>query len=321
MSMTETGKQILKGVIMRSTGSWYTVAGPGGIRLDCRLKGRFRIKGIMATNPLAVGDRVEYELQPGEREGVITKMFDRDNYFIRRATKLSKSSHVIAANIDQMLLVVTLVMPWTPAGFIDRVLVTAEAYHIPSIIIINKMDIYDEKVMDRLEELTRIYEGAGYRLIRVSAETGTGLEELRQAMQGKVSLITGNSGVGKSTLINRLEPSLNLKVMNISAYHEKGQHATTFAEMHALTFGGYIIDTPGIREFGLVDFDRQEVSERFPEMRKLMHDCRYNNCTHTHEPGCAVKEAVEDGVISQRRYDSYLRIFYNDDWEEEKSYG
>jgi ribosome biogenesis GTPase / thiamine phosphate phosphatase len=318
--MAETVKQVLTGVIMRSTGSWYTVAGPGGVSLDCRLKGRFRIKGIMATNPLAVGDRVEYELQPGEKDGVITRLFDRDNYIIRRATKLSKSSHVIAANIDQMLLVVTLVMPWTSPGFIDRVLVTAEAYHIPSIIIINKTDIYDEKVKERMEELTGIYEGAGYRIIRISAETGNGMDELRQAMQGKVSLITGNSGVGKSTIINKLEPSLNLKVMNISAYHEKGQHATTFAEMHALSFGGYIIDTPGIREFGLVDFDRQEVSERFPEMRQRMQHCRYSNCTHTHEPDCAVKEAVETGEISQRRYDSYLRIFYNDDWEEEKSY-
>jgi ribosome biogenesis GTPase len=318
--MADSGKKSLKGMIMRSTGSWYTVSGPGDVRLDCRLKGKFRIKGIMTTNPLAVGDRVEYETEPGEKEGVITRLLERNNYIVRRATKLSKSSQVIAANIDQMLLVVTMAKPWTSQGFIDRVLVTAEAYHIPSIIIFNKIDLYEDKVADRMEELTSIYESAGYPCLRVSAVFGGGLDALKEVMKDKVSLVTGNSGVGKSTLINKLEPSLNLKVMSISAYHEKGQHATTFAEMHALSFGGYIIDTPGIREFGLVDFDRQEVSERFPEMRKLMLECRYNNCTHTHEPGCAVKQAVENGSISPRRYESYLRIFHNDDWEDDKGY-
>jgi len=218
--MADKPNKALRGVIMRSTGSWYTVAGTGGSRLDCRLKGKFRIKGIMSTNPLAVGDRVEYEVLNGEEGGVITRLLERENYIVRRATKLSKTSHIIAANIDQMLLVVTLIKPWTSPGFIDRLLVTAEAYHIPSIILFNKIDLYDTKVEARMEGLIEIYTSAGYTCLKVSAEQGTGLETVREAMKDKVSLVTGNSGVGKSTLINRLEPSLNLKVMRISAYHE-----------------------------------------------------------------------------------------------------
>lgn len=313
--MAEKSRTVQRGVVLRSTGSWYTV-GSHGLKLECRLKGRFRIKGSSATNPLAVGDRVEYEIAEREKEGVITRILERENYIVRRATKLSKSAHVIAANIDQVLLVVTLALPRTSPGFIDRVLVTAEAYHIPCIIVFNKMDLADKPMTNAVHEMTVTYESAGYRCLPASAVTGQGLEALRALMRDKVSLITGHSGVGKSTLINRLEPSLNLKTMSISAYHEKGKHATTFAEMHPLSFGGYIIDTPGIREFGLVDFDRQEVAERFPEMRAIMMECRYSNCTHTHEPGCAVKDAVEEGNISRRRYESYLRIYFNDDWED-----
>lgn len=308
--------EIKQGIVTRSTGSWYSVSGSDGLTVDCRLKGKFRMNGSHATNPLAVGDRVEFEMEPGEDSGIINKILDRDNYIVRKATKLSKSTQVIAANIDQLMLVVTLTMPRTTLGFIDRVLVTAEAYHIPSIIVFNKIDLYKEKLLEYLEELTDIYRSAGYTCLSVSAETGLGLDSLKEAMQNKVSLLTGNSGVGKSSLINRLEPGLDLKVISISVYHEKGQHATTFAEMHPLSFGGYIIDTPGIREFGLIDFERVEVAERFPEMRRYMHQCRYNNCTHTHEPGCAVKEALDNGEISTGRYESYLRIFYNDDWED-----
>jgi ribosome biogenesis GTPase len=318
--MTKPAANIKYGIIARSTGSWYTVIGVDGIQVDCRLKGKFRIKGSSATNPLAVGDHVEYIMTPGEETGVITHIEERQNYIVRKATKLSKSAHVIAANIDQLLLVVTLAMPRTTLGFIDRVLVTAEAYHIPSVITFNKIDLYERELQNKLQEMAMIYEDAEYTCLRVSAESGEGLEDLRDVMKDKVSLLAGNSGVGKSTLINKLEPSLNLKVMNISVYHEKGMHATTFAEMHPLSFGGYIIDTPGIREFGLIDFDRTEVAERFPEMRRYMNQCRYNNCTHTHEPGCAVKQALEEGLISSKRYDSYLRIFYNDDWEEDKSF-
>jgi ribosome biogenesis GTPase len=263
---------------------------------------------------------VEYELMEKEGTGVITNILERENYIVRKAKKLSKSTHVIAANIDQLILVITLAMPRTHLGFIDRVLVTAEAYHIPAILVFNKTDLYNEDLMNTMSELEKVYGEAEYKCLRTSAETGEGLDELKSVMKDRVSLITGNSGVGKSTLINELEPGLDLKVKEISAYHEKGMHATTFAEMHALSFGGYIIDTPGIREFGLIDFDRGEVAERFPELRRYMHQCKYGNCTHTHEPGCAVKEALENGMISPKRYDSYLRIFFNDDWEEEKSF-
>ena len=318
--MVKSLEKAREGVVTRSTGSWYTVATAGGVSVECRLKGRFRIKGSSNTNPVAVGDRVEYEMVNGGEAGVITRIAERDNYIIRKATKLSKTSQVIAANLDQLLIMVTLAMPRTPIGFIDRMLVTSEAYHIPACIIFNKLDLYDGEMKEMLQDLEDTYQAAEYNCLKVSAETGFGLEKVKNIMQDRVSLLAGLSGVGKSTLINKLEPSLNLKVKSISSYHEKGQHATTFAEMHALSSGGFVIDTPGIREFGLVDFNRQEVAERFPEMRKYMHKCKYHNCTHTHEPGCAVKKALEEGLISPLRYESYLRIYYNDDWEEDKSF-
>jgi ribosome biogenesis GTPase len=293
------------------------MTGDGNV-VNCKLKGNFRIKGIRTTNPVAVGDRVEIEVDPGNDIGIITKILDRDNYIIRRATKLSKESHIIAANLDQVVLVATVAFPRTSTGFIDRFLVTSEAYHIPAVLVFNKTDLYTDEIMDYLEDLVRIYEAAGYICLKVSAVSGEGMTGLREVLKNKISLISGHSGVGKSTLINVLEPGLNLKVMEISSYHLKGQHATTFAEMIPITGGGYIIDTPGIKEFGLTDFNKQEVAERFPEMRALMHNCRYNNCSHTNEPGCAVLTAVNEGRIPASRYENYLRIFYGRDWDEDK---
>ncbi len=304
----------MKGIVVKSTGSWVTVRQEDGQETGCTLKGKFRMEGIKSTNPVAVGDRVEFELLPDEDTGVITSILERSNYLIRKATKLSKVSQIIAANIDQAILVATLKKPRTPFGFIDRFLVTAEAYHIPGVIAFNKMDLYDDVLMDRLEELTNIYQEAEYKCLNVSAVSGEGLDELKAVMKDKTSLLAGHSGVGKSSLINRLQPGLNIKTKEISTYNEKGQHVTTFAQMYHLNFGGFIIDTPGIREFGLIDFNKEEVAERFPELRRYMHQCRYNNCTHTHEPGCAVKKALEEGLISHKRYNSYLRIYNDDDW-------
>ncbi len=308
----------MKGTVTRSTGSWHTVRKEDGKYVSCRIKGKFRIRGIRTTNPVAVGDLVEVESLSGDDAWVITHIYNRHNYIIRRATKLSKESHVLAANMDQVMLVATLAFPRTSTGFIDRFLVTAEAYHIPAIIVLNKTDLYDEELLELLETTERIYRGAGYPCIRTSAVSGEGMDELRNVLKDKVTLLSGHSGVGKSTLINYLEPGLDLKIMEISSYHLKGQHATTFAEMFGLSFGGYIIDTPGIKEFGLIDFDRGEVAERFPEMRALMHQCRYSNCTHVHEPGCAVMKAVESGEIAASRYENYLRIFYGRDWDDDK---
>jgi len=298
------------GIVTRSTGSWHMVSDEDGNTVPCKLKGNFRLKGIRTTNPVAVGDRVEVEMQADMSIGIITRIFERHNYIIRKATKLSKESHIIAANIDQLVLVATLAFPRTSTGFIDRVLVTSEAYHIPAIILFNKTDLYTEELMPWLEETEKIYLDAGYPCLRVSAKTKDGIEGFKAILKDKVSLISGHSGVGKSTLINVLQPGLNLKIMEISSYHLKGQHATTFPEMHALSFGGYIIDTPGIKEFGLTDFNKQEVAERFPEMRALMHLCRYSNCTHSHEPGCEVIKALEEGRIHPSRYDNYLSIYY-----------
>lgn len=308
----------MTGVVTRTTGSWHTVFAEDGRTYLCKLKGHFRVKGIRTTNPVAVGDRVDIYLQDNEEIGMITNIRKRENYIIRRATKLSKESHILAANIDQLILVVTLVFPRTSTGFIDRMLVTAEAYHIPSMLVFNKIDLFPEEILENLEAIEKVYQHAGYPCLKVSAMTGEGMMEFQSALKDKVSLISGHSGVGKSTLINKLQPGLNLKIMEISSYHLKGQHATTFAEMFPLSFGGYIIDTPGIKEFGLTDFNRREVAERFPEMRALMHQCRYNNCTHTHEPDCEVIKAVETGEIAASRYENYLRIFFGREWDEDK---
>ena len=310
---------LLEGLVIKSTGSWYLVLKNDGTKTECKLKGNFRIKGIKTTNPVAVGDKVDFKYLPDKRIGFITKIHDRHNYIIRRATNLSKISHIIAANIDQALLVVSLAKPRTSTGFIDRFLVTAEAYHIPAIIVFNKLDIYDDKLKLQHEEIVNTYETAGYKCLGVSVYENYQIEKLKELLKDKINLFAGHSGVGKSAIINKIEPRLNLKTKEISAYHEKGQHATTFTEMYQLSFGGFLIDTPGVKEFGLLNFKNTEVSERFPEMRKIMMNCRFNNCTHIHEPGCAVLEALKNGEIKQSRYNNYLSIF-NDEYFDEKEW-
>lgn len=304
---------MLKGIVVKSTGSWFTVKSSDGEYFDCKIKGRFRIQGIRTTNPLAIGDNVGFKKLDDANKGLITQIDERKNYIIRKATNLSKQSHIIAANIDQAIVIATLAEPRTSTGFIDRFLVTAEAYHIPAKIIFNKIDLYDKQLQKLLKEIKAVYEGAGYPCYEISVLKETNLDTVYSLIKNKVSLIAGHSGVGKSALINRVEPHLNLKVGDISTVHKKGKHTTTFAEMIDLSMGGYIIDTPGIKEFGLIHFEKTEVAERFPEMRKYMHDCKFNNCTHVHEPGCAVLAALSRGEISEFRYKNYVNII-NDDY-------
>jgi ribosome biogenesis GTPase len=303
----------LVGIVVKSTGSWFRVRPSNGDEIECKLKGKFRIKGIKTTNPVAVGDHVVFDKQADENIGLIREIRPRHNHIIRKSTNLSKVSHIIAANIDMAILVVTLKNPLTSVGFIDRFLVTAEAYHINAAIVFNKVDIYGPKEFERLEELISIYEAAEYPCLTVSASTGENIGQVIEMIKDKVILFSGISGVGKSALVNAIQPGLKIKTGDISDYHKKGKHTTTYPEMHHLSFGGFIIDTPGIREFGLVDFRKEEIAERFPEMRRYMHDCQFNNCTHVHEPKCAVKDAVDKGEIPLSRYNSYIKI-YNDDY-------
>jgi ribosome biogenesis GTPase len=298
----------VKGIVIKSTGSWYIVMTDDQSLFNCRLKGQFRIHGIRTTNPVAVGDHVEFEMEGTENNGVITVITPRTNYIIRRSINLSKTGHIIASNIDRLYIVASIMLPRTSTGFIDRLLVTAEAYHIPAALIFNKIDIYTAEANQRCAELMELYSSLGYPSYAVSAIEGTGLDALREVLHGKVNLFSGHSGVGKSALINALDPLLKIKTGEISSYHNKGMHTTTFAEMHPLSFGGFLIDTPGIKEFGLVHFESQEISERFPEFRALLPECRYNNCTHVHEPGCAVKKALDDGIINPERYRNYIGL-------------
>ena len=297
----------MKGRVIQSTGSWYQVDSDKQI-FPCKLRGQFKIKGIKSTNPIAVGDWVEFIWDEKREIGLINGIEDRTNYIIRRSVKLSKRSHIIAANIDQALMVVTLTQPRTSSGFIDRFLVTSEAYHIPCILIFNKIDIYSKEEEKEMNEIIHLYEKVGYTCLQVSAKEATNLDILRDEMLNKVSLIAGHSGVGKSALINALEPGKNIRIGEISDIHNKGKHTTTFAEMHSLEFGAYIIDSPGIKEFGLFDFEKHDLCHYFPEMTKLMQGCKFNNCTHVHEPSCAVKAALEEGSISQSRYENYLNM-------------
>ncbi len=299
---------VATGRVMRSTGSWYTVLAENGKKYQCKLKGRFRIAGIRTTNPIAVGDKVEFNIDEKDETGVIKKIFDRNNYVIRKATKLSKAAHIIASNLDQAIIITSLIKPRTSTGFIDRLLVTTEAYHIPAIIVFNKYDLYDDALKQQLDTYIKVYTDAGYTCLITSAKENYGLDKFKALLHGKVSLLSGHSGVGKSALINKTDPDLNLKEGTLSVMHEKGKHTTTFAEMFPLSFNGFIIDTPGIKEFGLVGFDVYELGQRFPEIRKRMSQCRFNNCIHVKEPGCAVIEAVEHNEIARFRYVNYLNM-------------
>lgn len=310
----------MTGTVIKNTGSSYLVRTESGENLNCKIKGNFRLKGIRTTNPVAVGDLVTVSLPDGDT-GYITAIAPRRNYIIRKASNLSKQAHILAANLDQVCLVVTLFHPTTSTTFIDRFLATAEAYRVPAVIVINKIDLLedDPDAMEYLNAVSYLYESIGYTVVKVSAKTGEGLEALRENLRGKTTLFSGNSGVGKSTLINDLIPGLQLATASISSTHDTGMHTTTFSEMFDLPDmdePSAIIDTPGVKGFGTLEFDRHEVSHFFPEIFKIGAECRYNDCTHTHEPGCAVREAVEDHRISESRYASYLSIL--EDSEEDK---
>lgn len=298
------------GLVLKSTGSWYEVLADGE-RYQCRIRGKLRLKGVRSTNPVVVGDwvRIESDEQGGY---VISAIETRKNYIIRRASNLSKESHIIASNIDQALLVVTLFSPETAMEFVDRFLVTCEAYKVPVTILLAKIDLAREHP-EAVEEFYSIYERAGYNIIEVSATEGEGVEAVRELLRGKTTLLSGNSGVGKSTLVAAVEPGLDIKTGEISQSHHKGKHTTTFSTMYPLSDGGYIIDTPGIKGFGLIDIDDAELAHYFPEMMRYLPDCRFYNCSHTHEPGCAVVEAVKRGEIAYPRYESYLKIMDEDD--------
>ena len=298
----------MQGRVLKSTGSWYTVFNDSGQTYHCKIRGKLRLKSSRTTNPITVGDIVNIDVESDGETGNIVSVVQRKNYIIRRSSNLSREAHIIAANIDQAVLVVTVEFPETNLVFIDRYLATAEAYQIPAVVVFNKIDLYREKVIrEKMEYYQSIYTPL-YPCYSVSAHTGEGLNDFKDLLSGKISLISGNSGVGKSTLINKIEPSLDLKTADISHFHLKGKHTTTFSEMFPLTLGGFIIDTPGIKGFGLVDMDKREIFHFFPEIFKVAALCQYKNCTHEHEPGCAVKDAVEKNEISPSRYFSYLSI-------------
>ena len=304
---------MVKGTILKSTGSSYRVLLDKGNVIDCSVKGKLRIKELRTTNPIAVGDNVLVEFDNKNNTGIITEVLDRKNYILRKATNLSKHSQIIAANIDQVFLMITIILPETPVEFIDRFLITAEAYRIPARIIINKTDLYGEDELARMMYLETIYKKIGYDCIRLSLKDMTNLDSLKLLMKDKTSLISGNSGVGKTTLLNLFDPGLNLKTAEISDYHKQGKHITTFPEMHKMPFGGFVIDTPGIRGFGVVDMERNEIYHFFREIFRFSKECRFNNCLHLDEPDCAVRNAVEKGEIDFLRYKSYLNIMDGDD--------
>ena len=305
----------MTGLVYKSTGSWYTVKSEQGDFMECRIKGKFRLQGIKSTNPIAVGDVVDYELDENSDTvtGTIHNIHDRKNYIVRKSVNLSKQTHIIASNIDVVFLLITINNPPTTTSFIDRFLVTAEAYGIEAVLVFNKIDTFDEAMRDEQLYLQYIYSEIGYKFLKVSALEKKGLEELKQMMIGKVSMFSGHSGVGKSTLVNALEPNLNLKTKNISEQSKQGQHTTTFAEMYDLSFDAKIIDTPGIKGFGIVDLESAEISGYFPEFFKLKDQCKFNNCLHKEEPNCAVKIALENNKIAWSRYNSYLKILEGDD--------
>ena len=302
----------MKGLVVKNTGSWYTVLTDDGQLIESKVKGNFRLKGIRSTNPVAVGDRVEL-VANAEGTAFITAIEDRRNYIIRRSQNLSKQSHIIAANVDQAFLVVTVDFPQTSTTFIDRFLASAEAYRVPVVLVFNKTDLLDADLLRYQQMMMALYENIGYHCVAISAETGEGVETLRPLLQQKITLLSGNSGVGKSTLINRLVPGANLRTAEISDAHNTGQHTTTFSEMISLPDGGWLIDTPGIKGFGTFDMEPEELTSYFPEIFRFSKDCRFSNCTHTHEPGCAVLQALEDRFIAQSRYQSYLSMMEDKD--------
>lgn len=305
----------MTGTVYKSTGSWYTVKSESGDFVECRMKGKFRIKGIKSTNPIAVGDIVDYELDKTSDAvtGTIHNIHERKNYIVRKSVNLSKQIHIIASNIDQVFLLVTIDNPPTTTSFIDRFLVTAEAYGIEAILIFNKIDTLTEQTLDDQLYLQHIYSEIGYKCLRISSTENKGVDQLKEMMIGKVSMFSGHSGVGKSTLVNAMEPSLHLKTTVISEQSKQGQHTTTFAEMYDLSFDARIIDTPGIKGFGIVDMEKEEISGYFPEFFKLKDQCKFNNCLHKEEPHCAIKAALEKDEIAWSRYNSYLKILEGDD--------
>ena len=304
-----------KGLVIKSTGSFYSVKTEQGELINCKARGKFRIKDIKSTNPIAVGDWVHYDYDEDNLLGLIKKIEPRRNYIIRKSINLSHQSHIIACNIDTAYLVVTLSIPETTTMFIDRFLISAEAYHIPVTILFNKMDMYQPSDLERVELYKEMYTSIGYSCLEVSAITGLNIEELKQEMLGKTTVFVGHSGVGKSSLVKAINSNINLKISEISNIHLTGKHTTTFAEMFEWEKDSYIADTPGIKAFGLIDFKKKEISHYFPEIFEASHDCKFQNCTHSHEPGCYVKQAVKEGRISESRYYNYVMMLEEDDSE------
>lgn len=303
------------GTVYKSTGSWYTVKTDDGVFYDCRIKGKFRIKGIKSTNPIAVGDRVSFDIEKSgdETNATITEIKDRKNYIVRKSVNLSKQTHIIAANLDQVFLMITLNNPQTFTSFIDRFLVTAEAYGIPAVLLFNKVDSYDEDELLDVKYLAALYRSIGYTCVGISAKTGKNVDKVKEMMTGKISMFSGHSGVGKSTLVNTIDKELNIKTKEISEQHMQGQHTTTFAEMYDLDFGAQIIDTPGIRGFGIVDMEKEEIGDYFPEFFALKSECKFNNCLHIDEPKCAVKDALDKDEVAWSRYKSYVQMITGDE--------
>jgi ribosome biogenesis GTPase / thiamine phosphate phosphatase len=301
-----------RGIVLKSTGSSYRVLSATGLTINCSVKGKLRMKGLQTTNPVAVGDNVLFVIDTKNNTGVIIEVLTRRNYILRKPSNLSRQYQIIAANIDQVFIMVTIIFPETPLEFIDRFLVTAEAYRIPAKIIINKTDLYDAASIEKMENLEATYSKIGYDCIRLSLKNNKNPGDIISLMKDRISLVSGNSGVGKTTLLNTINPSLHLKTAEISRYHKQGKHITTFPEMHGMPFGGFVIDTPGIRGFGVVDMNRNEIYHFFPEIFRTSIKCRFNNCLHLDEPGCAVREAIEMGEIDIMRYRSYLNILQGD---------
>ncbi len=309
----------MNATVYRSTGSWYDITDEAGLKWKARIKGIFKIDDITSTNPIAVGDKVEFEVEnEADRVAMITNICSRHNYISRQSPSHRKQHHIVASNLDQAMLVATIREPRTSSGFIDRFLVATEAYHVPAVLVVNKTDLWKEKDRARYEEWKALYESVGCKVLAASVQNDDGLDAIRKQLQNKTTLLSGHSGVGKSSLLNAMVPAWKLRTREVSGWSGKGMHTTTFAEMFDLPFGGQVIDTPGIREFGIVDIRKEELSHYFPEMRELIHNCQFNNCLHINEPGCAVKKAVEEGRITVERYTSYWNILDSipeNDWE------